>query len=85
MDLNVGEIAIFLALLIKLVINKSMIKTHLEVCGEAIILPVSQAIRYDLALEVWHPRIRILSFGVNSPQIEGSHQEGNDDSSMFLT
>lgn len=44
MDLNIREITVFFTLFIELVVNKAVIETHLEVCGEPIELPVSNAV-----------------------------------------
>jgi hypothetical protein len=44
MDLDVREITVIFTLFIEFVINKAMIETHLEVCGEPIIFPVSNAV-----------------------------------------
>lgn len=85
MYLNVRKIAIFLALFIKFIIDKAVIETHLEVCWEAIKLPVGQTIRYNLAFKIRYPGIWIFSFCVNNPKIKGCHQERYYDSSMLLT
>ena len=81
-QLNVAKVALAATEVIEFVINQSVIVCHLEVCWEAIILPVGESVSNNLALKVGYPSIRIDGLSLLNPVIKLVHQVRDEDTAI---
>jgi hypothetical protein len=68
-NFNVSEVA-FATSIKELIINESVIVSHLEICGESIIFPISETIIDDLTLEIRNPSVNIDLLSIFNPEIK---------------
>ena len=59
-----------------------MVICHLEVCWEAVILPVGESVSNYLALKVGYPSIRIEGLGLHDPVVKLVHQVRDEDTAI---